>query len=205
MSDSVQPVVGMKYLVNTEGGGSFEATCVFVESGPLGATVARFRPESADIRRYLGQAEHLVGRAHWPYALSELPSENGLLPAADVVDVGRPQHLTTDSVTLEVRARYGREEISDAAAVTIASWFQSPAGHGAVFAALSTTGRVSVRELIDAIYAERAGALPPLPQPVDRALDMLATWVLRHPSRHEITDDPEPTGAGESITPKENA
>jgi hypothetical protein len=48
------------------------------------------------------------------------------------------------------------DAISDAAAVTIAAWYQVPAGYGAVFATLASTGRVDSGELTAAIHATRS-------------------------------------------------
>lgn len=96
-----------------------------------------------------------------------------------MIDVGRPDHLLGDQVYDQVFARYGKMEISDACAVTIASWWQSPGGWGYAMAQLASTGRVPYDTLHEAIYqarkeAEAQGSLRDV-----QALDMLGTWALR--------------------------
>lgn len=92
------------------------------------------------------------------------------------LDVGRPDHLWSAQVTAMVNERYGGEvEITDACAVTIASWWQGPTGHGLPFAQLASTGRVEYVELAEAIYDARKSA----DASGKRELDMLGTWALR--------------------------
>lgn len=66
-------------------------------------------------------------------------------------------HLDTDAARCEVEAWIASDlqQISDAAALTIASWFQSPRGYGATFAQLSTTGSVESDDLYNATEWER--------------------------------------------------
>jgi hypothetical protein len=90
-----------------------------------------------------------------------------------------PDHLSSGEVTVQVRTRNGVREITDAAAVTIASWWQSAGTEGRAFAALSTTGRVELAALVDGIAAVRRYADTTIDQ---WCLDMLSTWALRHPS-----------------------
>lgn len=99
----------------------------------------------------------------------------------------RPRHLNTDGVETEllrcqINASYDQQPlISDAAALTIASWFQAPRGSGAVFAELATTGQVDRAELLEAARAERAhGDYGPMD---DYALDALISWA--HHYRNE--------------------
>jgi hypothetical protein len=82
----------------------------------------------------------------------------------------------TDDVTAEVTARYGQREISDAAALTIASWWQSPSADGMPFTELSTTGSVDYEALCDAIHRERRELHNDTFNA--RALDMLSTWAF---------------------------
>lgn len=93
----------------------------------------------------------------------------------------RARHLMEDEVRAEVSSCYGSpREISDAAAVTIASWWQSPGGTGSVLAALSTGASWDLEDLLDDIASTRAWARAQnchTPED-DRALDMLATWAL---------------------------
>lgn len=98
------------------------------------------------------------------------------------ITTDRPRHLYSAETLDEIRAASAAgREISDAAALTVASWWQGPSFPGRAFAELSTTGSVDVDELcreVGATYPETL-ALPA----VDRlALDMLSTWALNHPS-----------------------
>lgn len=89
-------------------------------------------------------------------------------------------HVTSDVAYAQISARLGTHEVDDSVAVTIASWFAGHDASGRVMAELSTTARVTLGPLMDAIRAEWAQCL----EPRDRiALDMLATWALNHPSR----------------------
>lgn len=92
----------------------------------------------------------------------------------------RPSHLLQADVYMEIGEAQDQErEISDAAALTIASWWQSPDPLGLAFAELSTTGSVNYQDLSDAIAREYDGT-----HTLDRlCLDMLSTWALNHPSR----------------------
>jgi len=78
-----------------------------------------------------------------------------------------------------VGARHGVEEITDAAALTIASWWPSAGYVGGAFAELASTGRVDADALsrdIAAVYSDA--------HPTDRqCLDMLGTWAIQHSSR----------------------
>ena len=93
------------------------------------------------------------------------------------ITTDRPRHLYSGETMDEVRAAHAAgREISDAAALTVASWWQSPRD-GAAFAELSTTGAVDVDALsraIGAAYSEAQHADDRL------ALDMLGTWALNH-------------------------
>lgn len=91
------------------------------------------------------------------------------------LSVGRPAHLSSDDTHREVKACAGVREISDAAAVTIASWWAGPRrGNGLAFAELSTSGTVDYDELSAEIAREYAGSYGR-----DRdALNMLGTWAL---------------------------
>jgi hypothetical protein len=107
--------------------------------------------------------------------------------ACDVITTDRPAHLCEAAALAEVNARRGHVEISDACAVTIASWWQSPGTVGRAFARLASTGSVVARDLADDLAATFA-ELRPLGLNGDnsdewRALEALATWALYHPSR----------------------
>jgi hypothetical protein len=93
------------------------------------------------------------------------------------------QHLLWHEVETMISERCGSgEEISDAAALTIASWWQTPSGPGAVFAQFASTGRVDYHALQAAIAADYDEAQRQGPG-IARQLDMLATWAMNHPSR----------------------
>lgn len=94
-------------------------------------------------------------------------------------------HMHSEDVFAELREYNGVREISDAAAVSIASWYQSPTGPGRHFAALVGFFPVHVSDLHDAIADARTYISPDL-QLAEReldhlALDMLATWALNGP------------------------
>ncbi len=93
----------------------------------------------------------------------------------------RVRHLNEDETRAEIARHYGTDtEVSDAAAVTIASWWQSPGGTGSVLAALSTGASWDLEDLLDDIASTRAWARAQnchTPED-DRALDMLATWAI---------------------------
>ena len=89
-------------------------------------------------------------------------------------------HVPSDTAYAQIAARLGTREVDDAVAVTIASWFAGQDAAGRIMAELSTTARVQLGPLMDAIRAEWTQCI----EPRDRlALDMLATWALKHPSR----------------------
>lgn len=92
--------------------------------------------------------------------------------------IGQPRHLSSIDVYAMVEQRLGKEEITDAAAVTVASWWQAPAGWGLPFAVLASTGRFNATELLQAISVTRPEART---EADNHALDMLATWAMhRH-------------------------
>ena len=95
------------------------------------------------------------------------------------ITTDRPEHLYTADVLDMVEARHGVVEITDAAALTIASWWQSAGYIGSAFAELASTGSVDADALsrdIAAVYGEA--------HPTDRqCLDMLGTWAIHHDSR----------------------
>ena len=85
-------------------------------------------------------------------------------------------HVTSDIATAELTACYGQREISDAVAVTVASWHQSPGTVGRVLAALASGATVEHDELADDIYMTRGqigqGSVN------RRDLDQLSTWAI---------------------------
>ena len=73
-----------------------------------------------------------------------------------------------------------RREIRDDSALAIAAAWASPGTVGRHLATLASTGKVNVEDLLEDIHATYADATTH----EDRtALDCLATWSLRHPSR----------------------
>jgi len=90
----------------------------------------------------------------------------------------RAQHTDSSTATAQVKARYGVDEVDDAVAVTIASWWQSPGTVGRHLAALASGAPVSYQDLADDIAGTRRtpGAVS-----VDakRELDMLSTWAIQ--------------------------
>lgn len=92
------------------------------------------------------------------------------------ISVGRLPHMRSADVVIMVDGRYGKEEITDACAVTIASWWQSSSVYGMPFTALSTTGTVDYQALSDAIQRERKSMHSASFD--SKALDMLSTWAL---------------------------
>lgn len=113
-----------------------------------------------------------------------------------MIDVGRPKHLLDDEVRRVVDdAAVGRLPIiTDAAAVTIASWFASPLYNGLVFAALATTGRCERRQLETAIDTEMGWVAR---SEVDPQLALELTAFLRELKRWCAARDDRPTVAGE--------
>jgi hypothetical protein len=108
---------------------------------------------------------------------------NGIYHGDDTLNIGRVSHLTTAEVDEEVAVRDDEnvnEEISDAAAAAIASWWQAPRGHGYAFAQPASTGRVRLEDLADDI----SGVYDTTNDATERRyMDLLATWSLNHPSR----------------------
>lgn len=85
-------------------------------------------------------------------------------------------HLTSNEVQREIKQALGVREMSDAAALTVASWYQSSGTAGRGLAALASGYPVDHQAVLDDIYQARrmdAGSR------FDReALDMLGTWTL---------------------------
>lgn len=63
----------------------------------------------------------------------------------------RPNHLTESEVTTELYTCSLLRPISDACAITIASWWQSPGSVGCVFAQLASTGKCDSHALLEDI------------------------------------------------------
>lgn len=94
------------------------------------------------------------------------------------ISVGRPAHLTSDEAYAEIAERYGVEEISDACARTIASWWQGPGAWSRELTRLSTQGVFNPGVLLQEISAVRSEVAT---NNDHHALDMLATWAMhRH-------------------------
>jgi len=85
------------------------------------------------------------------------------------------RQLDSSQVEEEVNQRYGRQEISDACAVTIASWWQSPGRVGRHLATLASGLSVDLEDLLDDISATRRNAGTEWNR---RSLDMLSTWAI---------------------------
>lgn len=96
------------------------------------------------------------------------------------IKVGQSRHLSSDEVYAMVQERLGKEEITDACAVTIASFWQSPRGNGYAMAQLASTGTVDYDDLKDSIHLTRREAVEHYgaSSPDVAALDMLGTWAL---------------------------
>ena len=105
------------------------------------------------------------------------------------------QHISSQEVDAQLWASW-LPAITDAAALTIASYWQAPGGHGLAFAQLASTGTVEHSELIDAIEAEMPEARA---QGSDhaRALEALREWAIGHPSRREAYHAADPLDPAE--------
>ena len=92
----------------------------------------------------------------------------------------RERHVTSEEAYADVELSYGSHEIDPATAVTIASWWQAPAGVGYILAGFASGCEVDDVALLDDIAAtRRKQGYPTGLAPRDRkALDMLATFVL---------------------------
>ena len=102
----------------------------------------------------------------------------------DTVTPATRNHLTSDEAAYEVATSYAAgEEISDRAALTVASWWQSPGTVGHVLASLASGRSVQVGALLDDIAATRREITGRSYSADHVALDMLATWAINHPSR----------------------
>lgn len=91
----------------------------------------------------------------------------------------RPSHLSSQQVRDEIKAAWPDDYISDAAALTIASYWQSPGTHGRAFAELSTTGSVDLEALVSDIGATMDHAMQGFSR---RELQSLEAWANNHAS-----------------------
>jgi hypothetical protein len=90
------------------------------------------------------------------------------------------EHVTSTRAYEQVNARNGIDEIDDAVAVTIASWWQSPGYIGKALAALASGAEVDYHALVEDLsltlkdggYHDRT-----MPASDRQALDMLGTWL----------------------------
>lgn len=105
------------------------------------------------------------------YADAPLPDRTVRIPRGT-------RHLGSDSACREISESEGVREISDACAVTVASWWQSPRGPGEAFTRLVSFLPVSVSDLLAAVSWELSQITSQCPEAKrDRvALGMLATW-----------------------------
>jgi hypothetical protein len=84
--------------------------------------------------------------------------------------------MSTGDVFDQIHARVGREELSNAAAVTIASWYQSPGTEGRAFAALASGAPTNTGALLNDLSTAYKYVQDKSPESL--ALDMLGTWIL---------------------------
>lgn len=96
----------------------------------------------------------------------------------DVISRPGIRHLISPMLHAEVNACHGVREVSDAAAVTIASHYQSPRGPGAVLATLAGGQGVTRGDLIEAVSDTIAEHYAEADAQERRNLDMLGTWAL---------------------------
>lgn len=83
-------------------------------------------------------------------------------------------HLSGSDVKAHIDICWGTRVISDACAITIASWYASPSGYGTVFTELSTTGQCDNIDMMQAIMRERRD----VSYDNQRYLDCLGAWVI---------------------------
>lgn len=91
------------------------------------------------------------------------------------------RHLSSLDVFVEVNGNYGVNELSDQAAVTIASWYQSPGREGRALAALASGAPVERDDLIQDVSHVIAQHYARCGEQDKRCLDMLGTWAIRLP------------------------
>lgn len=75
-----------------------------------------------------------------------------------IIETSTRQHAYSEQVTSEIHSAYPEgytRVVSDAVALTIAAWFQSPSPAGAAFAELASRGRVDADTLYAAIDREQ--------------------------------------------------
>lgn len=115
---------------------------------------------------------------------------NGTYHGDDVLDIGHVRHLSSPEVDDQLASREAGEtdeEITDGAAVAIASWWQGPRrGDGLAFAELASSGTVRLEDLADDISA--AYDAVSFNSADSKYLDYLATWALNHPSRRSPSE-----------------
>jgi hypothetical protein len=94
------------------------------------------------------------------------------------INVGRLAHLRGAEVERQVALWVRHQDlISEDAAVTIASWFQSPSHRDAPFASLASTGKCDAEELVDVCQGEmEAGHYD---RGAIEALKALQAWAAR--------------------------
>jgi hypothetical protein len=95
-----------------------------------------------------------------------------------MIHTGPKAHVREHEVREQCVERLGREEIDDDVAMTIASWWQSPVGHGLVFHRVQSGQPFEASELTDAIATERSQTRMDATDSL--YLDMLATWAINH-------------------------
>lgn len=113
-----------------------------------------------------------------------------------VVDSGI-QRLSTEKTLIEIKECYGSHEISDAAALTVASWFverrsRTDSSKGNAFRRLRDKGEVYREELLYAISEQYESYSSSRINEFKQALNLLATWVINRPiSESENSEKPQ--------------
>lgn len=102
------------------------------------------------------------------------------LDPRDFVQVRTVRHLPSAELESQLQAAYGQHEIGDAAALTVAAQWQASGSVGSVLASFASGCLVSRASLLDDIAATRRQAGPWIAPSDARALDQLATFVIRH-------------------------
>jgi hypothetical protein len=93
-----------------------------------------------------------------------------------IISADTRMHASGDVTTREIGLwADGDTLILDSAALTIASWYQSPAGHGAVFAQFASTGSADADDLLEACEAEAGDAEE---GELFNAMGALSAWVI---------------------------
>lgn len=102
---------------------------------------------------------------------------NDGLDGIRMIEIGLPECVDAETVNEEVKRFFDDgTPISDAAARTIASWWQSPGTVGNKLAQLASTGTVAYDDLIDDIDKTQLEARRNNVTVSDKDLDALREW-----------------------------